>query len=225
MNNIVLYNRIGFRGDIDSVYYTTINFLHKGNVNEPFFEGKIKFSLDKNIYKEYIEDYGKDKRLVLFDFKNKDELKQSLISNITAINAIRNNKGSNNVEISESIIMIEGTVVKLNFYSLDSVLFLQVKIVNHGVHELNLKPSLFLVRAGDSLVKPQIISVVNSIPSDSSDSYNIMRSGRLEMMLKYEGIDAKEILLMSKGLTFYDGGKALFSKPVVFAKDTVPLQN
>ncbi len=220
INNLILYDRIGFYGDMDSVYTIALNFMHTSK-GETLFSESIRFSLDKDTYSVYEEKYARENSIQLLAIKDKMQLKGELTSHITAINAVRNNKeSSNNVEVSTNMIMIEGTIVRLSFYYLDSVLFLQAKVVNHGTKELNIKPASFLVKAGENLIKPQILSIRNSMPSQNIDNQRIIKSGRFEMEVKYEGVNTSDLALLLNDLVFYDINKALFPKPVLFVVDS-----
>jgi len=220
-NNLTLFNRIDYNGDMDSVYYITINFIHK-YYNQKLFGERIKFSLDKENYNKYINQYALEKKIKLYRIKKQDTLKEKLISNVKEQNKIRHKKnGSNNVEISSSDIMIEGAVIRLNFYSLDSDLFLQGKIINHGENVIKLNPLLLTLKVRDKIINPHILSILNSVSPLDTVNYYIIRGGRLEMKLKYDSSANPEFSLLNKGLIFQDINKEVFPEPLYFVEDTI----
>jgi hypothetical protein len=221
VNNPLMYSRITYRGDMDSVYTILLNFISR-NDKEIVFGGNVKFSLDKGQYRRYLSDFAREKKMTLYEVENKALLKQQLLSNLKLLN---HQRGKDipiaQVEIFPGDMLIQGIGVKLNYYQYGSLLFLRAGIINHGGYTLHIRPSQFLINAAGALIKPcQMISSEN--PSPKND-YIIRAGERLELNLQYTGISTHRFCMLNTGMVFAENDQALFPKNVAFEADTARL--
>lgn len=221
VNNLTLHNSINYNGDMDSVYYLNLDFIYNNN-NRISFGEKVKFYLDNDIYTKFCKQFAKNERIALYQINNKDNLKKKLTAYLEKLNLIRNKiDDSNSLQISETDMLIGGIVIKINFYHLDSALYLKVKIINHGENVLIINPSQLSINDNNKVTSPQILSVHNSVQIKTKNGYPIIKGGRLELETKYAKFDTAGFSLTLFGLTYSDIKKEVFPEPIYFVTDTI----
>jgi len=218
INNLNLYKKTDYKGDLDSIYYLTPSFIDNTN-----FDEIIKFSLSTSLYQKYKKNYSKENSIKTFKIKDSELLKNELSSTIKVINSIKKENKSNDASLLNNTITIEGYSIELNFYNLDSNLYLNAKFINHGKDFLKLDPSKFIIKIKNKFISPQIVSVLNSV-SSIDNNYYLVKGGRLEMKLKYNNVISNEFSLLNDGINFVTGNDVFFPKPLQFIIETLPVK-
>lgn len=213
VNNLALFTRINYPGDMDSVYYFNLNCAYKNN-RKIMMEDKLKFSLEENAYTRYYNQFAKNKKVSLYQIKNRDEVKSDIEKSGKIIN-------SQSVQISESDLLINGVAIKINFFQIDSALYLKARILNHSETMLVINPEKFIVNKNDKVLNPTILLVRNSVSAKENGFYPIIKGGRLELDCKYPKAGKGEFSLSNQGLIYNESKKVVFPEPLSFISDTL----
>lgn len=220
VNNTALFNRTGYRGDMDSIYTITSNFIHI-NKGQNFFGQSVKFSMEPGVYQKYVSAYAKEKRMRLFKWRDEGSIKRDLITNLKLLNSQWHDKDpSDSVQIAMNDIIAERTLIKLSFFTIDTTLFLNAAIINHGQHALLIEPKQFLIKIGDKMVSPQIISI-SEAPVTGTTGVLVKSGDRFRIQLAYRNINSTGFSSVNNGIIFKDIGKKLFAQPVDLVLDPV----
>jgi len=215
LNSLAIFNETNYKGDMDSVYYIEMNFIHRGN--KQVFGQLLKFSFNEVSYKKYQKNYALNKTIKKFELKNKDELEKAILLNAKAINI--NARKNNNVAVfvSNGDLTIDHVLISFKLFKLNGRIFLQAKIVNDGKSELKLNPSQFIIKANNSSFDPELISVSNTFSiKDPTNNYHIVTGGRLELTLNYVNLHTHNFSLSNRGITFMDTTKKLIPRLLNF---------
>jgi hypothetical protein len=219
VNDPALFSRINRTGDMDSVYNIALNFIHKNNGQNVLGED-VRFSLNKATYDNYKAKYAQPRKIILFKFNSPDKIKQQLATNLELLDQERkDSKRTDNVDITAGEMLIQGVSVKMSFYGLDSTLYLNFRLINHGGYTLMVDPSQFIIDVDGKPITPQVRVAADSPPQRST--YTIRTSERLELNLKYPHINPRQFSLLNKAILFPDTKKELFPMPLGFVVDTL----
>lgn len=216
VNNLAIFNETNYKGDLDSVYYIKMNFIHQGN--KQVFGELLKFSVNKVSYKKYRQNYALNNTIKIFELKNKGELEQAVALSAKAsdLNARKPNKNAA-VFISNGDLTIYHVLISLKVFTVNARLFLKAKIVNSAKYELKLNPSQFIIKTANGSFDPGIVSVSNTFSvKDPTNNYHIVTGGRLELTLNYTGFHDHYFSLSNKGIAFMDTTKKLIPRPLNF---------
>ena len=216
LNNLNLHERINYNGDMDSVYYIGFNFVHQKKP-ESLFGQRLHFSLNKSSYAYYKDHFAIEKSISIFQLKNKDSVKSSLTQAIFNSGHVKN-PGSD-VQVDLHDIIIKGTVIRLNFYSVDSVLFLQAKIINHSQNSLTINPFGLRLSTANKILSPQMVTVYSAVYSKGHISYNVAGGDRLEFKIKYGPLNSQGFSLLSSGITYQNDHQQALPVPIAYTND------
>jgi hypothetical protein len=219
VNNLIMYTRANYTGDLDSSYHITYNYL-LGKTIRTVTDEQTKFSLPTSLYKQYVSAFAKEHKIKLFQFNKRENLKMQLEETLQNKNFSPLYRHAMMVQVSKNEVLIDGTLIHLNFYSLDSMLYLQARIVNHGEHSLVVEPDIFMVNDQHLKVKALEISVEGSGTIQDGKLYLVPGGARLSFECKFKtnARDGFSLSIMD-AIHFHKRMQKIFIKPFEFTQD------
>ncbi|MBS1680112.1 MAG: hypothetical protein JST48_00220 [Bacteroidetes bacterium] len=153
INSLKLFRQTGIKGSLLQSY--------KLNYRET--KGHIYLAASKKTYEAYLKNQERPK-IFFIDTMNLFK-KQEL-------NYLQANLGlnKNGVEIHDEEFLINGLNLILNIYAYKDTVYLKMKVVNHSVFPINIKPGAITLRTESN--------IYNSVAQHKTDSATIPRSQR-----------------------------------------------
>jgi hypothetical protein len=184
VTNLELYNCIGYAGDLDSTYSIETDFVFRKG-SEAMQTQRIEFSLPQKIHLAYKATFAREEKLRLFHFFDQEALKETLETALRKKNADPETQQHSHIQVSKNDLLIAGTLLRLHFYTIDSVLHMRLRIVNHGEQLVLIDPQLIVVNNNDNRTQPDLISV-NGTAIALRKSQHLVRGGdRIEIVATF----------------------------------------
>ena len=222
VNNKFLYLHTGNKGDLDSCYLFNLNFIRDIN-GKSLTDSLINFNVKKEAFKNYKQKYAKDQSFSLYELskenqenrrKQLDYLQSLRKSNLTGKSKFeRNLKPS--LRFSETEIMMDGVILTSKFFHVNDSLFLNLRLVNHGIGSLHFVPDSIHIVNSDSG------NQIKQYPTGSAKSELILRKGdRFQALLNFGYYEnpPQEIIADFSALKYSPQKNKLFTVPLSYTK-------
>jgi hypothetical protein len=233
VNNLFLYSKTGKPGIIDSIYTLQGQF---GILNEDIlFEPNLEFEINKSEYTRFKQLQIQESNALFYELVDKVELKESLKTQYAQLPEIevshaghdhgdihdhestqKPNNHEASIEILETELMIQGLVLKLNFFQIDSSLQLNARIVNHGDHEIALDTTNLFIKVNNEKIAFIPENIQTTAPLNEAGQYIIRKSGRLMFNSVIESEKPEEFYFYFNGLIYTELDENVFKKALHF---------
>lgn len=223
VNNLQLYHLTGRHGVTDSSYTLRFTLPFGSNIITKDISFKL---LD---YNEFKQQKDRESDLMIYNFSNPEILKEQLVKTFASFEKSKNVKNAQeydrdnynnklqNIKVSDSEILLEGLVIKMQIFRIDGTLHIRSKIINHGAFDLRLNTSKMLIyKEGRKTFDPiKIDQVITSEPKLEPDVYLIRKSGRLEFSTQINDADS-DLKISLDGFIYNETETKIFSDPLDF---------
>ncbi len=177
-NSLNLFRQTGLKGMLLPSYQLT----YKGNA-------VADLRMPETIY----ESYKKDKKEPgIFFLSMKDDFKDKELAHLKANLGLE----KNGVEIHEQEVLIDGVNLVLNAYSFNDTLFIKLKLVNHSLFPVKMKPGAITLQMGSKNL--------SSVVKHETDEVAIPRSQRGYVEEKYPlpNLNTNQFLINISSINF-----------------------
>lgn len=199
-----LFQRTGLRGDVEPEYVLVIKYP-EGSEQKNI---SIKLTTEKDLYQESLKEFGIASNVLAYKLGLDARFAAEQEEHFDKIPVSNSARPEHTIHTTENEILMNGLWLKILAHYRRDTLYVDMRIVNQFLAEINLDLNSITLSDGD-LVK------AHNLPEDRN--LNIPNGRRAQSVLKFRCSTADRYELDLSGLTVADK-ISVFSKPVVLEK-------